>query len=154
MHLKIAEPDLWSPDEPKLYRVEVLLLNDAGRVIDDYSTKYGFRCFEMDESRAFFLNDMPKAGEFLENEIPESANEPIYQTHRDELTSFRADLPDGWYEVTLHFAEVYGEPIREKLANNLGAAGDEIAMEVDPIFHIRANGEPIHSNIQLEGMAL
>ena len=85
-----------------------------------------------------------------DKEIFSSDNEPIYQTHRDTLTTFKADVPDGWYEVTLHFAEVYSKATREKLAYNLGAEGDEKAIDVDRLFHINANGNRVQSGVQLE----
>jgi beta-galactosidase len=85
-----------------------------------------------------------------DKEIFGSDNEPIYQTHRDSLNTFRADVPDGWYEVTLHFAEVYSKAVREKLAYNLGAEGEEVEIDADRLFHINANGERVRSGVQLE----
>ena len=35
--------------------------------------------------------------------------DPMFQTQRRSLEAFRADLPDGTYEVTLYFAELAGE---------------------------------------------
>lgn len=85
-----------------------------------------------------------------DKEIFGSDNEPIYQTHRDTFTTFRADVPDGWYKVTLHFAEVYSKSGREKLAYNLGAEGNEAEVVADRLFHISANGERVRSAVQLE----
>jgi beta-galactosidase len=79
-----------------------------------------------------------------------SGNEPVYQTHRDSISSFRADVPDGWYEVTLSFAEIYSEEIREKLANNLGADSDELYMHVERAFEVKVNGNDILTVANLE----
>ncbi|NRA52209.1 MAG: hypothetical protein HRU12_24025, partial [Phaeodactylibacter sp.] len=57
--LSVSQPKLWSPDHPNLYRVEVRLLDEKGEAVDEYITRYGFRWFEMDESRAFILNGKP-----------------------------------------------------------------------------------------------
>lgn len=70
-------------------------------------------------------------------------NEPIYQTLRDTISGFRADVPDGWYEVTLHFAEIYSKQVRETLAYNLGADEEELPGHVDRAFRIKANGYDI-----------
>lgn len=83
-------------------------------------------------------------------EIFGSDNEPVYQTHRDSLTAFRADLPGGWYEVTVHMAEVVGQRAREQLAYNLGIDGEAIVTAAAPRhFHLRINGDIVMRDIQL-----
>ncbi len=67
-------------------------------------------------------------------------NEPLYQTHRDSISEFRADLPPGWYEVTMHLAEIYSSGVREKLAYNLGAEDNrEVSMVANRRFKVLAN---------------
>jgi beta-galactosidase len=85
-----------------------------------------------------------------DREIFGSDHEPVYQTHRDSLIAFRADLPEGWYEITAHFAEVIGKKAREKLAYNLGAdaAEAEIAAE-SRHFHLKINGRTVMRDIVL-----
>lgn len=46
--------------------------------------------------------------------------DPIYETQRTGIESFKLDVPDGKYEVTLHFAELLSNKEREALAYNLG----------------------------------
>ncbi|KGO85285.1 hypothetical protein Q765_16820 [Flavobacterium rivuli WB 3.3-2 = DSM 21788] len=43
----------------------------------------------------------------------------MYETQRTGLNSFKADVPDGVYEVTLHFAELLTKEQQEKLVYNL-----------------------------------
>ncbi|MEL7120067.1 MAG: glycoside hydrolase family 2 TIM barrel-domain containing protein, partial [Bacteroidota bacterium] len=74
-------------------------------------------------------------------EINGSDLEPVYQTHRDTIDGFRADLPDGWYEVTLHFAEIYSKVAREKLAYNLGADEEGTEVDVNRVFSVAINEE-------------
>lgn len=77
-----------------------------------------------------------------DREIFGSPNEPVYQTHRDSLTAFRADLPGGWYELTVHMAEVVGQRAREQLAYNLGVDEEKIETAAAARhFHLRINGE-------------
>ncbi|WP_022824935.1 glycoside hydrolase family 2 TIM barrel-domain containing protein [Hymenobacter norwichensis] len=45
----------------------------------------------------------------------------IYETQRLGLSQFRLDVPDGEYEVTLHFAELEAAPQGEQLVYNLAA---------------------------------
>ncbi len=47
--------------------------------------------------------------------------DPIYATQRVGLQSFKLDVPDGKYEVTLLFAELLSNVDREALAYNLGS---------------------------------
>lgn len=68
-----------------------------------------------------------------------TVNEPLYQTTRDSIVAFRADLPPGWYDVTLHFAELYGGHEREILPYNLGAdIIDEIVVD-ERSFEVTTN---------------
>ncbi len=51
----IANPRLWSPDSPRLYRIRTSLL-DGSRPVDSLESPLGFRWFEFDAQRGFFLN--------------------------------------------------------------------------------------------------
>ncbi|MEO6914256.1 MAG: malectin domain-containing carbohydrate-binding protein, partial [Chitinophagaceae bacterium] len=46
--------------------------------------------------------------------------DPIYETERTGIESFKLDVPDGKYEVTLLFAELLSNKERETLVYNLG----------------------------------
>jgi hypothetical protein len=51
----IANPQLWSPETPVLYRAETTLAV-GGQGTDRFSTAFGFRWFEWTADRGFFLN--------------------------------------------------------------------------------------------------
>jgi hypothetical protein len=36
-------PRLWSPDDPHLYRLQVTLVDDSGKPVDQWTTRFGFR---------------------------------------------------------------------------------------------------------------
>jgi beta-galactosidase len=56
----IQHPDLWSPENPKLYRVEVTLKKaDSGDILDQVEVSAGFRWFSFDAAKGFFLNGRP-----------------------------------------------------------------------------------------------
>ena len=51
----IKNPELWSPDSPNLYRVELILENDK-ELIDSTSDAIGYRWFEFKDHGPFYLN--------------------------------------------------------------------------------------------------
>lgn len=56
----IANPDLWSPETPSLYKVKTQLLNPkTNEVIDEKTNKVGFRWFAFDGNKGFSLNGKP-----------------------------------------------------------------------------------------------
>jgi len=56
--LPVTGPCRWDVDDPKLYRLQVELL-DGETVLDEDATRIGFRTFHMDPDKGFFLNDRP-----------------------------------------------------------------------------------------------
>ena len=63
----------------------------------------------------------------------------LYETQRLGLTQFRADVPDGEYEITLHFAE----PQSEQLVYNLAGAGaaSSASAKQERAFSVLINGQ-------------
>ena len=51
----VAKPQLWSPENPRLYRA-VTTVSNKGGVADTCATTFGFRWFEWTSDRGFFLN--------------------------------------------------------------------------------------------------
>ncbi|MGO8785966.1 MAG: glycoside hydrolase family 2 TIM barrel-domain containing protein [Terriglobia bacterium] len=51
----VANPQLWSPDSPDLYRIRTTLV-DGSRPLDAIENPLGFRWFKFDAQRGFFLN--------------------------------------------------------------------------------------------------
>lgn len=56
--IAVAQPALWSPDRPILYRLRTAVIV-AGRTTDSIDTMIGFRTQRFDPQRGFFLNDAP-----------------------------------------------------------------------------------------------
>jgi beta-galactosidase len=70
----------------------------------------------------------------------------IYETQRLGLSQFRLDVPDGEYEVTLHFAELEAAPATEQLAYNLAGdktAGGAAAPTLGRAFEVLLNGQSV-----------
>jgi beta-galactosidase len=55
---RIASPQLWSPESPKLYTVATTVTND-GRLIDRIETEFGIRTIGFDPEKGFMLNGRP-----------------------------------------------------------------------------------------------
>ncbi len=53
--ITVAAPRLWSPDTPALYEVRVTLEQD-GKLLDTYDTRFGIRTIRFDANKGFFLN--------------------------------------------------------------------------------------------------
>jgi beta-galactosidase len=51
-------PQLWTPADPNLYRLDVTLESSSGELLDQWTHKVGFRTFEV-KGNKFFLNGKP-----------------------------------------------------------------------------------------------
>ncbi|WP_324670935.1 glycoside hydrolase family 2 TIM barrel-domain containing protein [Hymenobacter sp. GOD-10R] len=72
----------------------------------------------------------------------------LYETQRVGLTQFRLDVPDGEYEVVLHFAELEAVPQGEQLVYNLGNGANTAAdKKASRSFDVLLNGQPVLSDL-------
>ena len=55
----LESPDLWSPYDPRLYKVEVILKDEEGNPVDDYVTTTGVRVIEQKEG-VLYINGKPE----------------------------------------------------------------------------------------------
>lgn len=55
----IPDPQLWSPSEPNLYRVEAVLKDADGNIVDTRTVDTGLRTFGFDADGRFILNGKP-----------------------------------------------------------------------------------------------
>ncbi|MES2279115.1 MAG: glycoside hydrolase family 2 TIM barrel-domain containing protein [Bacteroidota bacterium] len=68
--------------------------------------------------------------------------DPIYETQRIGIEAFKADVPDGQYEVTLHFAELQAKSNGELLVYNLGSDTRQGTTVKSRVFNVLVNGQP------------
>jgi beta-galactosidase len=54
--LRIDSPELWSPDEPALYRAVVEVQDSDGKMIDQQTTNFGIRTLNFSVENGFLLN--------------------------------------------------------------------------------------------------
>ena len=67
---------------------------------------------------------------------------PIFQTQRVGIKSFKADVPNGEYSVYLHWAELESDKEREALVYNLGADSEQ-TFAGNRSFGISINGTTV-----------
>ena len=85
---------------------------------------------------------------FTEVDVKGTDKEPIYQTQREGLEAFRADVPDGSYSVYLHFAELVSSQKKEKLLYALGS-GTTQAEASEREFDVEINGVKVLDGFNL-----
>ncbi|MCJ8209000.1 malectin domain-containing carbohydrate-binding protein [Mucilaginibacter sp. RS28] len=92
--------------------------------------------------QVFRLNSLNRQPFGSDKAIVNTNNDAIYETQRIGLTGFKADVPDGEYAVTLHFAELQAKNNAEKSIYNLDAT---VAKEVEQTrsFDVQINGKTI-----------
>ncbi|MFD0835296.1 glycoside hydrolase family 2 TIM barrel-domain containing protein [Mariniflexile aquimaris] len=56
---EVYNPILWSPDNPYLYKLNMVFSDNNGRVLDTKSTNIGFRWASVDAEKGLFLNGKP-----------------------------------------------------------------------------------------------
>lgn len=79
-------------------------------------------------------------------------NDPLFQTQRVGIESFRADVPDGRYSVYLYWAELDAAEQREALAYNLGADGAQ-QQYTGRRFDVSVNGRKVIENFSIADQA-
>jgi len=65
IEFEVINPDLWTPQSPDLYRLEVLVFNKKGKVIDGVATRVGIRTIDFRGKDGFFLNNKPYQGKLV-----------------------------------------------------------------------------------------
>lgn len=75
-------------------------------------------------------------------------HDPIYQTQREGIEAFKADVPDGSYAVYLYLSELLSDKKRKALAYNLGNTAIDVEF-VDRSFSIDINDIRVENNLNL-----
>ncbi|MCI9607814.1 MAG: glycoside hydrolase family 2 protein [Muribaculaceae bacterium] len=57
--MEVAKPELWSPEHPYLYNLNVYVKDRNGNTVDGYSRRIGIRSFEFKGKDGFYLNGKP-----------------------------------------------------------------------------------------------
>jgi beta-galactosidase len=78
--------------------------------------------------------------------ISGTANQSIFQTQRVGLSHFIFDVPNGSYEVTMHFAELLNSGVEQSLVYNL-KTNNSTSETINRDFDIILNGQLIIKNL-------
>jgi beta-galactosidase len=65
--------------------------------------------------------------------------DPIYETQRTGIKEFRFDVPDGRYDLTLHFAKLISDAKREALVYNLDNKEVTAQKRAERTFNVLVN---------------
>lgn len=76
-------------------------------------------------------------------------NDPIYQSQQVGLEGFKADLPNGLYEITLYFAELVAVDEKETLAYNLDVDETVQVIDTERIFDVWVNDKLVLKELNL-----
>lgn len=95
---EIQDPELWSPEGPDLYSVELRISEEGtGKLLDVFNTKFGLRWFEIDSEKGFYLNGKPlkliganRHQDFkgLGNALPNSIHKTDYKAIKEMGANF------------------------------------------------------------------
>lgn len=67
----------------------------------------------------FKLPESNRQGYGTDRNIRDTEEDPIYQTQQIGIQKYKLDVPDGMYELSLHFAELISDEKKEVLVYNL-----------------------------------
>ncbi|WP_297095022.1 glycoside hydrolase family 2 TIM barrel-domain containing protein [uncultured Draconibacterium sp.] len=95
----------------------------------------------------FRLNNGKSYG--ANKEIFGTSNDPIFQTQQEDIGSFKADVPTGEYEVTLHFAEIAVENGQTISQYEVGMKSGEVAKNTKRIFNVYINDKLVLDHLNM-----
>jgi beta-galactosidase len=106
---------------------ELNVLLGAKRIYEDFKTgqvwipsqAYKLGSWGHKGGNPFTLRDTSRQSYGTDRDIRKTYDDPIYQTQQVGIEEFKADVSDGEYEVSLHFAELLSGEVKEALAYNL-----------------------------------
>lgn len=88
----IANPHLWSPDDPYLYHVVTRMVDTKGNTLDESANPLGLRWFKFDAATGFYLNGKPckLIGANRHQDYPGMANALPDAMHENDIALLKA----------------------------------------------------------------
>lgn len=83
-----------------------------------------------------------------ELDILNTTQDPIFQTQRNDIEEFKADLPDGEYEIYFYWAHLIPSVQKEALAYNLGNT-TTYENAANYVFDVVINGSTVFQNLDI-----
>jgi len=98
--------------------------------------------------RVFMLKDSKRQPYGSDKNIFQTEYDPIYETQRVGIESFKLDVPEGKYELTLLFAELISNAIRDANIYNLDNGKSVEAQQfAERTFDVLVNGQVVLKNL-------
>jgi beta-galactosidase len=100
------------------------------------------------DGKVFAMKGNSRQSYGSDKNILETDYDPIFATQRTGIKEFKFDVPDGKYELTLHFAELLSEREQQQLAYNLDTGkATERDLHADRAFNVLINGQKVIENL-------
>ncbi len=100
--------------------------------------------------QVFMVKGSTRTGYGTTKDILGTDADPIYQTQRTGIEQFRFDVPNGKYEITLHFAELLSPAKANDLVYNLGSAAAPEEFK-ERSFDVLMNGQELLTHFNNSG---
>ncbi|HVZ25928.1 MAG TPA: malectin domain-containing carbohydrate-binding protein, partial [Sediminibacterium sp.] len=100
--------------------------------------------------QVFLMKGSTRTGYGTTRDIIGTEADPIFQTQRIGIEQFRFDVPNGTYELTLHFAELLSPAKSNALVYNLGPATANEELK-ERSFNVLLNGQEFLSQLSNTG---
>ena len=115
--LTISNPNLWSPQNPYLYKLVSEILDSKGKVLDRLENPVGFRWFRFDAKEGFFINDEPTKliGTCRHQDFLGKANAVSDEIHRNDMKLLK-EMGSNFLRIA-HYPQ---DPAIIEMCNKLG----------------------------------
>lgn len=116
--VRVESPRLWTPDEPNLYALKVLVKSGSD-LIDTYWTQFGVRTIEVGEGAKMLLNDRPAffTGMARHEDWPDTGRTASMEQIAEDLQIIRDT--NVWFLRTAHYPN---HPYTYLLTDRMGFA--------------------------------
>jgi beta-galactosidase len=140
--MKLQNPNLWSPDSPYLYAVNVRMVGAKdGGVLDEITLPLGLRWFEFDEQNRFVLNGEPikLVGANRHQDLPGKGSALSDEDHRKDYTMAR--------EMGLNFVRLAHYPQDQEVYRTCDEVGllvwseNQIVNQISPTATVESSEE-------------
>lgn len=153
INFKVISEDLKSMNIP--FKSMAISLGDPRHFSDESSNAiwlpdqpYRKGSWGYEGGEAYKMEDHARQPFGTDKNITGTSLNPLYQTQRIGIKAYRLDVPDGKYEITMHFAELVGSEMTTVLPYNLMASYKKAATE-DRVFNIYLHDKLIAKHLNL-----
>lgn len=157
--VEIKNPELWSPDNPKLYDLSLTLTNASGEVIDQVNSYFGMRKISLGDlngNKYLYLNNKPlfQYGPLDQGWWPEG----LYTPPSDEAMKYDIELtkkmgfnmirkhikvePDRWY----YHCDKLGMLVWQDMPSAMVVVPKEGQVRPVHVQHVRPEGEDLNQH--------